>query len=59
MPLWNLALETHTGRLWMGNIATWIYIPLISFLLFWCLLSGYKSSRRPKNSNHLNNSHFT
>ena len=48
MPLWNLALETHTGRLWMGNIATWIYIPLISCLLFWCLLSGYKSSRRPK-----------
>lgn len=48
MPLWNVALEMHTGRLWMGNVATWVYIPLIGALVFWTLLSGYKSYRGTK-----------
>lgn len=48
MPLWNLALEMHTGRLWFGNAATWFYIPIVGILVMWCLISGYKVSAKAK-----------
>lgn len=46
MPLYNVALETHTGRIYFGNSATYFFIPLIGLLALWCLLSGWKV-RRP------------
>lgn len=46
MPLWNVALEIHTGRIYVGNSATYFFVFIIGLLVFWCLLSGYMVSRR-------------
>lgn len=48
MPLWNVALETHTGRIFFGNAATWFYITLIGALALWSLISGYCLHRKKK-----------
>ena len=42
MSLWNVSLEAHTGRLFMGPVATYLYIFFAGFICFWCLLSGWK-----------------
>lgn len=48
MPLWNVALETHTGRIFFGTAATWFYITLLGALTLWSLLSGLLHHRRRK-----------
>ena len=45
MPLWNVALEIHSGRLFFGPAATLSYVFIIGLLAFWCLWSGWKMSR--------------
>ena len=42
MSLWNLALEVHSGRLFIGAIATYVFVFVIGAVAFWCLLSGYR-----------------
>ncbi|MCM1320018.1 MAG: PepSY domain-containing protein [Muribaculaceae bacterium] len=49
MSLWGVALEAHSGRLFIGGIATYIYIFITGLIAFWCLLSGYKAKARRKN----------
>ena len=41
MSLWNVALEIHSGRFFIGNIATYIFIFVMGILAIWCLWSGY------------------
>lgn len=45
MPLWNVALEIHSGRLFFGTAATFSYVFIIGLLAFWCIWSGWKMSR--------------
>lgn len=50
MSLWQVALETHTGRIFFGNAATWFYITVIGGVVLWCLISGFAMVRcRRKN----------
>lgn len=42
MSLWNVALEVHSGRIFIGSIATYIFIFVMGFLALWCLWSGYR-----------------
>lgn len=41
MSLWNVALEVHSGRLFIGSIATYVFIFVMGLLAIWCLWSGY------------------
>ena len=41
MSLWNVALEIHSGRFFIGNIATYIFIFVMGILAIWCLWSGF------------------
>lgn len=45
MPLWNVALEVHTGRIYFGNSATYFFIFIVGGLTLWCLLSGLMAAR--------------
>lgn len=49
MSLWNVALELHTGRFFIGNIATYIFIFITGLAAIWCLWTGYAIRRRKKN----------
>lgn len=40
MPLWNFALETHTGRILFGKSATYFYVFIFGGLAIWSLVSG-------------------
>lgn len=40
MSLWNVALEVHSGRIFIGNIATYVFIFIMGLLIAWCLWSG-------------------
>lgn len=42
MSLWNVALEAHSGRLFIGSIATYLFIFITGIIAAWCLLSGWK-----------------
>lgn len=48
MSLWNVALEIHTGRFFIGNIATYIFVFFTGLAAIWCLWSGYAIRRRKK-----------
>lgn len=48
MSLWNVALEAHSGRLFIGTIATYIFIFITGLVIIWCLWSGWKVHRRGK-----------
>lgn len=48
MSLWNVALEAHSGRLFIGVIATYIFIFICGFVVIWCLWSGWKIHRHDK-----------
>ena len=48
MSLWNVALEIHTGRFFIGNIATYIFIFITGLAAIWCLWTGYAIRRRKK-----------
>lgn len=45
MALWNVALEVHSGRIYMGAIATYIFIFFAGIICLWCLWSGWKVRR--------------
>ncbi len=42
MSLWNVALEVHSGRIFIGSIATYIFIFVMGILAIWCLWSGFQ-----------------
>ena len=42
MSLWNLALEVHSGRIYIGAAATYVFIFFVGLAVSWCLFSGYK-----------------
>ncbi len=44
MSLWNVALEIHSGRIFIGSIATYVFIFVMGILAIWCIWSGYKIS---------------
>lgn len=46
MSLWNVALEVHSGRLYMGTVATFVFVFIAGLLAVWCLWSGYKIRRK-------------
>lgn len=46
ISLWHLALEVHSGRIYIGSIATYIFIFFTGACLIWCLWSGWKLRRR-------------
>lgn len=50
MSLWNVALEFHSGRIFIGNIATYIFIFITGCVAIWCLVSGFKIRMRRRNS---------
>lgn len=50
MPLWNVALEAHSGRIYFGESATWFFVFVAGAIVLWCLYSGWKSRRRSKSS---------
>lgn len=60
MSLWNFALEVHSGRVFMGNVATYVFVFLMGGGCVWCLWTGYKIRRkRRKDSKSMRNSHGT
>ena len=48
MSLWNVALEVHSGRLYMGSIATYVFVFFVGFGIVWCLWSGWKIRKRSR-----------
>ena len=42
MSLWNVALEVHSGRFYIGSVATYVFIFIFGAAIIWCLISGYK-----------------
>lgn len=48
MSLWNVALEVHSGRFFIGSIATYIFIFVMGILALWCLWSGYRIKLKNK-----------
>lgn len=46
MSLWNLALEVHSGRIYMGVAATYIFVFFAGIGAVWCLWSGWKLRRK-------------
>lgn len=42
MSLWNLALEIHSGRIYMGAAATYVFVFFAGIGVVWCLWSGWK-----------------
>lgn len=42
MSLWNVMLEVHTGRIFMGNLATYLFIFVLGLAVIWCLWTGWK-----------------
>lgn len=42
MSLWNVALEIHSGRIYAGNLGSFLFIFIAGLLVIWCLWSGYK-----------------
>ena len=48
MSLWNVALEVHSGRIFIGSIATYVFIFVMGILSLWCLWSGYRARKRKR-----------
>lgn len=42
MPLWNVALEVHSGRIYIGSAATYVFILIAGIAILWCLWSGWR-----------------
>ncbi len=42
MSLWNVALEVHSGRIFIGSIATYVFIFFMGLIAIWCLWSGFR-----------------
>ncbi len=45
MSLWNVALEVHSGRMFIGQLATMVFVFVIGGMAVWCLWTGYKVRR--------------
>lgn len=45
MSLWNLALEVHSGRIYIGDSATLFFVFIAGIAVVWCLWSGWKLRR--------------
>lgn len=51
MSLWNAALEVHSGRIYIGTLATLFFVFIVGAACAWCLWSGWKlRSRKTKRS---------
>lgn len=48
MPLWNVALEVHTGRIYFGNNATYWFVFVIGAVFMWALVTGLLVARRKR-----------
>ena len=46
MSLWNVALEVHSGRIYIGIAATYVFVFIAGFAVVWCLWSGWKLRRK-------------
>ena len=55
MSLWNVALEVHSGRIFIGSIATYVFIFVMGILAIWCLWSGYRIRLAKKKTAHRTN----
>lgn len=42
MSLHNVALEVHSGRIYIGNIATYVFVFIAGIIVMLCIYSGYK-----------------
>jgi len=42
MSLWNVALEMHSGRIYVGSLATLFFVFIAGIACLWCLWSGWK-----------------
>lgn len=42
MSLWNVALELHSGRIYAGNLGSFLFIFLIGLFIAWCLWTGFR-----------------
>ena len=51
MSLWNVALEAHSGRLFIGNIATYVFVLVMGMAAVWSLITGLKIRRKPNKNN--------
>ena len=48
MSLWNVALEVHTGRIYIGSSATMLFIFIIGIIAIWSLWSGWKVRKKTR-----------
>lgn len=48
MSLWNFALEVHSGRIYIGIAATYVFVFFAGICALWCLWSGWKISKQEK-----------
>lgn len=46
MSLWNVALEVHSGRIYIGNWATLFFVFIAGIAVVWTLCSGWKLRRK-------------
>lgn len=46
MSLWNVALEIHSGRMFIGDIATYVFVFFTGLASVWCLWTGYKIRKK-------------
>lgn len=46
ISLWNVALEIHSGRIYIGNYATLFFVFFAGIASVWCLWSGWKVRRK-------------
>lgn len=48
MSFWNLALEVHSGRIYIGSVATYVFVFITGLAIMWCLWSGWKLRRKSR-----------
>lgn len=48
MSLWNVALEIHSGRIYIGTYATLFFVFFAGIAIAWCLWSGWKVRRKKR-----------
>lgn len=46
MSLWNVALEIHSGRMFIGDIATYVFVFFAGLASAWCIWTGYKIRKK-------------
>ena len=46
MSLWNVALEVHSGRIYIGDLATMLFVFVAGGCAMWCLWSGWRIRKR-------------